>query len=92
MLAEKLRLDIERHPFDGVGAIRASLGVAEHLDGEPAEAWFRRVDDVLYAAKSDGRNRVHVDCRGASDMLAGKVLERLLGGSNGAGAWNATTR
>ena len=71
MLAEKLRLDIERHPFDGVGPLRASLGVAEHPDGAPAEAWFRPVDDVLYAAKNDGRNCVHVDCRGASDRVAG---------------------
>ncbi len=70
-LAEKLRLDIERHRFAGVGSIRASLGVAEHLEGEPGESWFSRVGQMLYAAKSDGRNCVHVDCRGASDGVAG---------------------
>jgi diguanylate cyclase (GGDEF)-like protein/hemerythrin-like metal-binding protein len=70
MLAEKLRSEIECQPFDGVGHVRASLGVAEHIEGERPEAWFQRVDRALYAAKNDGRNCVHVDCRGSSDTWA----------------------
>ena len=69
-LAEGLRRMIAAVPFANVGAITVSLGVTEHLDGESAEQWFQRTDQALYAAKRAGRNRMHVDSAGSSDVRA----------------------
>jgi diguanylate cyclase (GGDEF)-like protein/hemerythrin-like metal-binding protein len=69
-LAEKLRHSIEEHVFPDVGILTISLGVAEHSGAESAEAWFRRLDEALYAAKTNGRNRVAVDRCGNSDEWA----------------------
>ena len=70
VLAESLREAIAAEPFATVGPITASLGVAEYVDIESAESWFQRTDQALYAAKAGGRNRVHVDRRGSSDLAA----------------------
>lgn len=70
-LAEKLRKQIERADFAGVGQITVSIGVAEHLSPESADDWFERVDAALYQAKLEGRNRVHVDPKGDSDIWDG---------------------
>jgi diguanylate cyclase (GGDEF)-like protein/hemerythrin-like metal-binding protein len=67
-LAEDLRRTIAAEPFAEVGPITISLGVAEYVEGESAIGWFQRVDQALYAAKSAGRNRVHVDRQGRSDL------------------------
>lgn len=69
-VAETLREAVARHQFAGVGSVTVSLGVAEHDGNEESEAWFRRLDKALYAAKDGGRNRVAVDRRGNSDRWA----------------------
>lgn len=72
-LAESLREAIAGAPFATAGSLTASLGVAEFVDSEDAESWFRRTDQALYAAKAGGRDRVHVDRRGNSDIDAEKA-------------------
>jgi diguanylate cyclase (GGDEF)-like protein/hemerythrin-like metal-binding protein len=72
-LAEGLRKTIADLPFATVGTITASLGVAEHMEGESAENWFLRTDQALYAAKEAGRNRIHVDRQGSSDLHPGRA-------------------
>lgn len=57
-LAERLRKAIFSHPLEDVGTITASFGVAEYHPPESAEAWLKRADDALYAAKQGGRNQV----------------------------------
>jgi diguanylate cyclase (GGDEF)-like protein/hemerythrin-like metal-binding protein len=69
-LAEALRLRVADASFPAVGRLTISAGVAEHLDAESDNAWFRRADAMLYAAKHDGRNRVRTDARGNSDVWA----------------------
>ncbi|ACB33332.1 diguanylate cyclase [Leptothrix cholodnii SP-6] len=59
-LAEKLRGLVAGHAFDRVGTVTASFGVAELQPDETLDAWFRRVDLALYAAKSGGRNAVRL--------------------------------
>jgi diguanylate cyclase (GGDEF)-like protein/hemerythrin-like metal-binding protein len=56
--AEKIRTVIEtiQHPF--IGKVTASFGVAEYFPDEYAGSWFKRVDQALYHAKKEGRNRV----------------------------------
>jgi diguanylate cyclase (GGDEF)-like protein/hemerythrin-like metal-binding protein len=69
-LAEKIRSTVDQHRFAGVGSVKISLGVAEHIATERAKTWFDRVDRALHRAKKGGRNRVYVDARGSSDMWA----------------------
>ena len=70
VLAESSRAAIAAEPFAAAGPITASLGVAEYIEIESAETWFHRTDQALYAAKAAGRNRVHVDRPGSSDLPA----------------------
>lgn len=39
-------------------SVTASIGVTEYHNGESLEQTFKRVDDLLYAAKGNGRDRV----------------------------------
>ena len=70
VVAARIRDGVEQHRFEGVGRVTISAGVAEHLEAESVEVWFRRADEALYRAKHDGRNRVSVDQRGSSDGWA----------------------
>jgi len=60
-LANSLRTRIERTPLHDGGPITISAGVAEALPGDTPDTWFRRADEMLYAAKNAGRNRVRID-------------------------------
>ncbi|MDR3347552.1 MAG: diguanylate cyclase [Helicobacteraceae bacterium] len=59
-VAEKLRMEIERHAFEA-GSITGSFGVTQYLQGDDTSSMFKRVDEMLYKAKNNGRNRVEVD-------------------------------
>jgi diguanylate cyclase (GGDEF)-like protein/hemerythrin-like metal-binding protein len=69
-LAEKLRSTVEQHEFAPVGRVTISIGVAEHVVSDSIAGWFKRVDEALYRAKNEGRNRVCVDRHGSSDLWA----------------------
>jgi diguanylate cyclase (GGDEF)-like protein/hemerythrin-like metal-binding protein len=69
-VADSLRAQVAAHAFPVVGPLTISIGVAEYLANESADAWFQRADLMLYAAKCDGRNRVRVDAQGNSDLWA----------------------
>jgi diguanylate cyclase (GGDEF)-like protein len=56
--AEKLRVLVADQAFHEVGAVTVSIGVAEFQPRESDNAWVKRADDSLYAAKAGGRNRV----------------------------------
>ncbi len=71
VMAERIRSKVEQHRFAGIVApMTISIGTAEHIAGESTETWFHRVDNALYRAKNDGRNRVNADRRGSSDLWA----------------------
>jgi len=53
-----VRARIAGTPFDAVGHVSASFGVATWDQKEDAHALIKRADTALYAAKSQGRNRV----------------------------------
>lgn len=57
-MAEALRQRIEVNPFESVGKITCSIGVAEFNTAEEADDLLRRADENLYHAKHSGRNRV----------------------------------
>jgi diguanylate cyclase (GGDEF)-like protein len=56
--AEKLRHAIEVHPFDKVGTVTVSFGVTTFVPQDDFNSLLKRVDDALYRAKDNGRNRV----------------------------------
>lgn len=67
-LAERLRIAISELRFSPAGPaapvqVTASLGLAEHLEGESRDSLYRRADDALYEAKRSGRNRLHLSER-----------------------------
>lgn len=57
LASERIRARIENHPFEGVGKITVSAGIAEH-DGSDATTLIDRADMALYYAKNNGRNQV----------------------------------
>ena len=56
-VAEKLRIVIEEHHFRH-GMMTCSFGVAELGDNESEEILLEKADQMLYEAKTTGRNQV----------------------------------
>lgn len=58
----RVRVEVERlaiHSATDKGVVTVSIGVAElRAEDQSPEAWLRRVDEALYKAKANGRNRV----------------------------------
>ncbi|MGI5939978.1 MAG: diguanylate cyclase [Thermoleophilia bacterium] len=57
-VAERIRKRISHHKFDEVGHVTASIGVSTFEIGESLEQTIQKADELLYKAKSEGRNRV----------------------------------
>ncbi|MCG2799882.1 MAG: GGDEF domain-containing protein [Cellulomonas sp.] len=58
-LAERLRLAVPRELVEAVGMrVTASFGVTELQPDEAATSVLRRVDELMYRAKAEGRDRV----------------------------------
>ncbi len=57
-IAEKLRAELERADFPGVGRVTASFGVSEMRPEDTPKRLLKRADNALYEAKESGRNRV----------------------------------
>jgi diguanylate cyclase (GGDEF)-like protein len=58
-LAERIRSAFEKQSSSAAPfAVTASFGVAQLQNGEVEDDLIRRVDDALYTAKREGRNRV----------------------------------
>jgi diguanylate cyclase (GGDEF)-like protein len=64
-VAEKLRLLIAGHDFDKPANVTVSFGVTAFTPQDNMDALLKRVDNALYRAKDNGRNRV--------ECLAGEV-------------------
>ena len=58
VLAEKVRHAVETAHFEKDIHLTVSIGVAEWVPGQKLEALIEQVDQALYLAKKDGRNRV----------------------------------
>jgi len=57
-IAETLRAAVAHITIPGLPRFTVSIGVARHNQGESIDDLFKRVDDALYRAKNDGRNKV----------------------------------
>lgn len=58
LLAQKIRIEIEKFAFSTVGHITCSFGVAQYHKDDKNENTFQRADKALYKAKNSGRNKV----------------------------------
>ncbi|HEU5296615.1 MAG TPA: diguanylate cyclase [Burkholderiaceae bacterium] len=59
--AEALRQVVASSPFNGIGPLTASFGVATVRGAETLASVLKRADRALYLAKERGRNRVAAD-------------------------------
>lgn len=57
LLAEKLRITIEKHLFDEVGQKTISLGVAKMDKNDTLDSFIKKADTALYDSKNKGRNK-----------------------------------
>ena len=57
-LGESIRKAVEASSICPLQRVTCSIGVASWHENEPDETVFKRLDDALYAAKQNGRNRV----------------------------------
>ncbi len=57
-LAETLRIKVSEYNFKHSGKVTCSIGVVRWNEGENSDQLLLRVDEKLYLAKEDGRNRV----------------------------------
>lgn len=58
LLADRLRQNIEESRFTGPEQVTCSFGVTGYKDDETFDETLKRVDQALYMAKRNGRNRV----------------------------------
>lgn len=57
-LANRLRIEIDKYPFEVVKHVTCSFGVTEFSAGDTQFDFLERVDEALYEAKDAGRNKV----------------------------------
>lgn len=60
ILAEKIRQTVESHSFKTAGYKTISLGVVEFKKGHTIASLFKKVDQLLYLAKQNGRNQTKI--------------------------------
>lgn len=57
-VAQRVLTKIAKTEFSGGIHITASFGVAQRMSGESFENFYRRLDQAMYKAKSNGKNQV----------------------------------
>ncbi|HIE5389887.1 TPA: diguanylate cyclase domain-containing protein [Enterobacter cancerogenus] len=57
-IAEAIRAAVSRITIPGLPRFTVSIGVARREQSESIDELFKRVDDALYRAKNEGRNKV----------------------------------
>lgn len=65
--AENIRKTIEATPHEDIGHFTASFGVVERNTGESYRSMYKRIDEALYQAKLNGRNRVEASKSDSND-------------------------
>lgn len=58
LVAERVLTKIDKTEFNGRIHITASFGVAQRMSAETFENFYRRLDQAMYRAKSNGKNQV----------------------------------
>lgn len=58
VIANKLRQKIKEHHFGIKGSVTCSFGITVLKEGDTTISVIKRVDDLLYQAKNDGRDKI----------------------------------
>lgn len=63
MIAERIRSEVEQHPFMNGLQLTCSIGISGWQQGvqETIDSFIKRADLAVYRAKANGRNRVEVE-------------------------------
>ena len=56
--AQRIRKEVEKHSFNTINSLTISLGLVELKPNETSDILFKRVDELLYISKNNGRNQV----------------------------------
>ncbi|MBN2824620.1 MAG: GGDEF domain-containing protein [Campylobacterales bacterium] len=57
-IAQRAKEAVANYKFDTIKGVTISLGVIEYQEGEEINSLLKRVDELLYQSKKEGRNRV----------------------------------
>ncbi|QOP40299.1 sensor domain-containing diguanylate cyclase [Sulfurimonas marina] len=68
VLAEKLQKEIKKYNFTKVETLTCSFGVTQLQDDESSDELLKRVDELLYLAKTTGRDRVISDTERSTNL------------------------
>lgn len=60
-MSERIRKVVESHKFDHAGKVTVSFGVTRLKKEDTIDTFIKRVDDAMYLAKRNGKNRVEVN-------------------------------
>lgn len=74
VLAERIRIAIEKYNFEIVGHITISIGIACCNQSTSKETLYEKVDKALYVAKERGRNQVAIYCENGFDLIGKEQL------------------
>lgn len=58
ILAEAIRAELNNISMEDVGKVTISIGVSSYCDGDKVNTVVKKVDDLMYKAKLEGRNCV----------------------------------
>ena len=58
ILAEDIRVELNNISILDIGKVTASIGVANYCNSDSIDTTIKKVDDLMYKAKSEGRNCV----------------------------------
>jgi diguanylate cyclase (GGDEF)-like protein len=74
-IAEELRVGISRMDVSPAPEVTVSIGVCDVTQVNSADNWLKQVDEAMYSAKQQGRNRVvAVDTSKVPDPLIASNL------------------
>jgi len=61
VIANRVKNKVDRYHFEVVGHLTISLGLAELHKDETVDEILKRVDDLMYKSKEDGRNKLSLE-------------------------------
>jgi diguanylate cyclase (GGDEF)-like protein len=61
VIANRVKSKVSQHDFEHIGKLTISLGLVEFHDDESVDEILKRVDDLMYKSKEEGRDRLSLE-------------------------------